>query len=136
MRKVIIFSLIFCFVITISYAEKVRVVYKPDKSVTIIYPVKNSKGVNETEVQWLNRVFTKAMQGELKGLPYDDIDSSQLPDRKYRKAWEGQKGIGVSINMLKFTEIENKRNYEILVSSVTKQLAIERLKLLGVEEPK
>lgn len=81
---------------------KVRVVYKPDKTVAVVHPAPKSKRENETEEEWLERIFTKAMQEELKGLPYDDIDSSELPQsREDRNAWEGEKGKGIRVNVEK-----------------------------------
>lgn len=72
---------------------KIRVVYKLDKSVVVIHPAPNSKRKSETEVEWLERVFNKAMQGELKDLSYDDVDSSELPQtRQHRNSWRGEKG--------------------------------------------
>ena len=70
---------------------KVRVVYKVDKTLAVIYPAAKSKRPDETEEEWLERVFTKAMQGELAGLPYDDIDDSELPSREDRQFWRGEK---------------------------------------------
>ena len=68
---------------------KVRIVHKPDKSVAIIYPAPKSRRKDETEQQWLERVFVKAMIPHFIGFPYDDIDSSELPQtREYRNAWE------------------------------------------------
>ena len=69
--------------------SRVRCVYRADKSVVVIHPAPKSKGADEMEGQWLERVFDKAMQGELKGLPYEDIDDSELPAiRDDRGAWE------------------------------------------------
>ena len=39
--------------------SKIRVVYKPDKTVAIIYPAPKSRKSDETEEQWLERVFSK-----------------------------------------------------------------------------
>lgn len=71
--------------------SKCRVVYKSDKTVSVIHPVPKSKRPDETEKEWLKRVFNKAMRGELKGLPYDDIDDSELPPREDRRFWRGEK---------------------------------------------
>jgi hypothetical protein len=92
MRKLIFLFVVF--IASYSYADTVRVVYKPDKSVVIIIPSKG--GDYETKVQDCVR------ESHLEGLPYDDIDSSQLPqDRANRQFWEGEKGLGVSVNQVK-----------------------------------
>lgn len=88
---------------------KCRVIYKPDKTVAIIHPAPKSKRKDETEEQWLERVFNKAMNGELKDLPYDDIDDSELPDREYRNAWEGEKEKDISINQIKVQTIQKEK---------------------------
>lgn len=68
---------------------KVRIIINPDNSITIIHPAPKSKREDETEAQWLDRVFNKAMQGELKGLPFKDVDVALLPnDRTERNRWE------------------------------------------------
>ena len=78
--------------------NKVRIVYKSDNSVAVIYPIPESKHINETENEWLNRVFNKAMCNELKHLEYDDIDIEKLPKtRKNRDSWRGKKGQDIWI---------------------------------------
>lgn len=111
--------------------SKVRVVYNPDRSVAVIHPVPKSKRSNETEEQWLERVFNKAMRGELKDLPYDDIDSSELPSREDRTAWEGEKGKGVKINSVKAEQIKDKREKQIKIQDELRKLAEESLKAKG-----
>lgn len=107
----------------------IRVVYKPDKSVSIIYPAPNSRRENKTEAQWLIRVFEKIMsQGRLKGLPYDDIDSSEIPQtREDRDAWEGKKGKGITINQEKAKEIRDAREQEKKVQEKIREMAIKEL---------
>jgi len=100
--RILIFSILFLSFVSLSKAETVRVVYKPDKSISIIHPTAESRRANETEAQWLDRVFTESMQGSLQGLPFDDIDSSQIPvNRDDRKYWEGEKGSPLTINIAK-----------------------------------
>lgn len=70
---------------------KIRVVYKPDQIIVDIHPAPNSKRPDETEEEWQERVFTKAMQGDLAGLPYNDMDDSELPPREDRRFWRGEK---------------------------------------------
>lgn len=100
---------------------KVRIVFKPDKTISVIHPfikswrekdITNKKGEiihkKETKEEWLKRVFDKAMVGDLAGLPYEDKDVSELPQsRKYRNAWESEKGKPITINATKKTEIDN-----------------------------
>jgi len=81
----------------------VRVVYLKNKSVAIIYPAPKCK-------RSMTEVFEKCMNNPvLRGLPYDDLDSSQLPQsREFRQAWEGKKGIGVYINSAKSKQIRHE----------------------------
>lgn len=79
---------------------KVRVVYKEDKTVAVIYPAPKSRQPEETEEEWLERVFARAIKQdkELEGQPFDDIDPSELPqDRTYRDLWRGEKGKGIRV---------------------------------------
>ena len=89
---------------------KVRVFYKPDGKVTVRTPVLKSKRSNETEQEWLIRVFElrdgidpktrKVIPHRLKGLPFDDVDDSELPVRidATRGKWRGTKGEGIHID--------------------------------------
>lgn len=108
---------------------KVRVIYKLDKTVVVVHPAPNSKRSNETETEWLERVFTKAMQRQdLQGLSYDDIDNSELPQsREDRDAWEGEKGKGISINTAKAEQIRNDIEKERKIQDKIRELAIEAL---------
>ncbi len=111
---------------------KVRVIYKPDKTVAVIHPAPKSKRKDETEEEWLERVFTKAMQGELKDLSYDDIDSSELPSsREDRNAWEGEKGKGISINIIKAEQIRKEKKKAELIREKLKEIAIKELEKEG-----
>ena len=79
---------------------KVRVAYKSDGKVSVIYPAPKSKRLDETEEEWLERVFTKAMKQdvELEKAPYDDINETELPqDRTYRDLWRGKKGGNIRV---------------------------------------
>lgn len=108
---------------------KVRVVYKPDKSVAVIHPAPKSRKPEESEIQWLERVFNKAMQqGKLNGLPFDDIDSSELPpDKEDREAWEGRKGAGVYINQTKAKEQKDAKELEERIENKLRSMAIKEL---------
>ena len=111
---------------------KVRVVYKPDKSVSVIHPAPKSKRKDETEKKWLERVFNKSMQGELKGLPYDDMDSSKLPQsREDRNAWEGEKGKGISVNLAKAEQIKKEKIKTELIQEKIKEIAVKELEEEG-----
>ena len=120
---------------------KVRVVYKADKTVSVIHPAPKSKRENETEEEWLERVFNKAMQprynengqqvNPLYGLPYDDIDDSELPPREDRDAWEGEKGKGISVNTIKAEQIKQERKKPKLIQEKLKEIAIKELEKEG-----
>jgi len=90
---------------------KVRVVCRPDKTVAVIYPAPKSRRGDETEEQWLERVFTKALQGELKGLPFKDIDAVELPQgRDSRDAWVWDELAGkITINPVKAEKIRREK---------------------------
>lgn len=81
-----------------------RVYYKPDKSVAVIYLAPQSKLSKEDGYKRC------AEQSGIDGLPYDDIDSSDLPQsREYRNAWEGEKGKPITINTIKKSEIDTEK---------------------------
>lgn len=107
---------------------KVRVIYKPDKSVSIIYPAPKSKRPNETEKQWLKRVFTKSMQSNLQGLPYDDIDASELPQsREDRDAWKGTKETGIYIDDNLAHQLKEAKELEEKIGEKLREMAIKEL---------
>jgi len=112
---------------------KVRVVYQPNGKVAVIHPAPKSRRPDESENEWLERVFDRAMQGDLKGLPYDDIDVSSLPQtREDRNAWEGEKGKGISINLTKAQEHRNEREKRELIEAEKEKLAVKSLKDQGL----
>jgi hypothetical protein len=113
--------------------SKVRVVYRPDKSVAVLYPAFKTKELDETEEQFLNRVFTKMMkESELAGLEYDDIDSSELPaTREDRNAWEGEKGKKIKINNEKVKKDKDKKLVDNEMAKVLRQNTIDKLKTEG-----
>jgi hypothetical protein len=87
---------------------RVRAVYKRDGTVAVIIPAPKSKKRNETERQWLTRIFDKAisLQPDLQDVFYDDIDDSQLPrSRQFRAAWTGRKQEGVHVDAVRRQEI-------------------------------
>jgi hypothetical protein len=82
----------------------VRVFYKPDKSVAVLYWAPKSKLSQE------NAFAKMAREVGLAGLEHEDIDSSELPSREYRNAWEKEKGKPFRLNQEKKDEIDNNRN--------------------------
>jgi len=72
---------------------KVRVVYKPNGTVAVIHYAPKSRLSYE-------QAMAKCMkESGLEQRPFDDIDESALPQtRKYRQAWRGQKGVGITID--------------------------------------
>ena len=80
---------------------KVRAMYKRDGTVAVIIPIAKSRRENETERQWLTRVYDKTIsqQPDLQNILYDDIDDSNLPrGRQFRAAWTGRKQEGVTVD--------------------------------------
>lgn len=74
---------------------KVRVLYNLNGTISVVHPAPKSKRNNETEEQWLARVFTKSTP---EGLDYEDIEDTELPSREFRNAWEKEKGKPFKIN--------------------------------------
>jgi len=110
---------------------KVRVVYNPDKTIIVIHPAPKSKREGETEEEWLKRVFNKAMEGELKGLPYNDIDSSELPPREDRRFWRGEKPMTIWVDENKKQEYKQQKQEEKLIKKKIRTIAIKELKKEG-----
>ena len=111
---------------------KCRVIYNPD-GVSVIYPASKSKREDETEEQWLARVFAKATP---EGAEYDDIDESELPqDREDRNAWKGSKGKGVSIDLVKAAKNKADKEAKEKIQNKIRDLAIEDLKKDGELPP-
>ncbi len=128
--KKIIFSLsVFFLFVTCLNAQTVRVVQKSDGSVAIIYPAPNSKRNTETEEQWLERVFAEIMQGRLKGLPYYDIDSSELlQTRKDRNSWEfDEVEKKVKVNQIKAKQIRDAKEREEKIKLKIREIAEREL---------
>jgi len=99
---------------------KVRVLYKADKSVSVIHPVPKSRKKGETEEDWLKRVFAKSTP---EGATYDDIDESELPDRATRMAWEGTLGKGVVVNTTKLQKVQEQKLHE---EEISKKIAAKQ----------
>lgn len=62
-----------------------RVLYRDDGGVSVIIPAPKSRRKDETEEQWLERVFLKATP---EGATFLDVEDDQIPiDREYRNSW-------------------------------------------------
>jgi len=119
MKKIILVTL--CFITSIASAETVRVVYKPDKSVIVVIP---SQG-GDYETKALDCMKSSG----LEGLPYEDMDSSLLPQtREKRNYWEGEKTKPITINEVKYQadQLAKPKTLEQKVSELeTKVSALE-----------
>jgi len=103
----------------------VRVVFKPDKSVVVLHYASKSKLAQQ-------EAFARMMdKNGLTGLGYDDMESSALPSREYRDAWEGEKGKGVKINNVRTKEVGDAKERKRLIEEEKEKLAIESLKSKG-----
>ena len=69
---------------------KCRVFYKPDGSIDYMVLKEAARRPSETYDEHCKRV--QATIPALAGLPYDDIDTADLPDRASRDRWRGSKG--------------------------------------------
>ena len=96
--------------------SKCRVVYRPDKTVSVIVPV--GRKSHETEQEWLDRCYAKV---DHTGFPCDDTDTDTLPTSD-REFWEGEKGKGVTINTTKKQEVEEQREIQRLIAEEQKLL--------------
>jgi hypothetical protein len=120
---------------------KVRVVYKPDKSVVVIHPVLKSRRPGEDEAAWLDRVFKKTTSGtDLDGLPFDDIDHTELPGSADKEFREGEKGKKISVNATKAKKVADDAKLKKLVDDekekILEQQAIDSLKAQGLYQEK
>jgi len=93
-------------------SEKRRIIKKNDGSIEIIIPVMKNKKDNETLEEFYNRVFDKVQLprydenenqvNELYNLPYEDIDSSLIPqDRTNRNEWRKDPGKNIEVDQVK-----------------------------------
>ena len=105
MRKVIclLLTLSVLFVCGLVRAETVRVVYKLDDSVAVIYYALGSK---LARVEAFDRIMEEAGFG---GLEYEDIDSSKLPTREDRNAWTKKIGGGVKVDQAKAQQLRESK---------------------------
>lgn len=93
-------------------AFPVRVFYKPNGGVIVLSAVMCGK--DESPQACLERVGAKdCPRTEAKEcLPYDDIDSSQLPDRSTRNKWRGNKATKLRVDNTVVTQSEKMANAE------------------------
>ena len=90
-----------------------RVFYKPDGTVSVLHPAPKARRPNETDEDFLDRIAQKAVVGtELEGLDYDDIEPAELPPRKDRDKWRGEKGQGVHVDESIVTKAEKRQALE------------------------
>lgn len=86
-----------------------RVVYKPDNSVVVLFHAPKSK-------YSIGEAFTRMIEKcGLGGLPYDDIDKSELPsNREDRRGWERHpSGKGIKVNKAKSDQEKDKEKQQI-----------------------
>lgn len=75
-----------------------RVYYRSDGTVAVVHPAPGARRKDESDADFMERVAEKAVAGtELEGLPFDDKASSELPDRKDRSNWRGDKATGMRV---------------------------------------
>ncbi len=90
-----------------------RIFKRKDGGVSVIIPAPKSRRKDETEAQWLERVFDKSTPD---GVEYEDVSASEIPsDRTFRNAWvKNSSGIEVdmpkarAIHMDKIRVVRNK----------------------------
>ena len=108
---------------------KVRVIYKEDGSVSVVYPAIKSRKATETENEWLERVFSKATP---ENADYEDMESSELPDQTDRDAWEKRPGGGIRISNRKKKEVMDRRLIDDEKDALLEKLAVDSLIEKGV----
>jgi len=133
------YVLVVCFLMLASpcFAEKIIVIYKPNKEVSIIHPAYKTRIVDESLMDFLERTRLKATKGtSSEDYPYDIMDSDNLPDIEDREYWEGEIGEGVIIDTVdkNKTEIElaEIQAEQILINKKIKDLAITALESDGI----
>ena len=138
MMKKLLLSLFLVVVIFPGYSQttqsKAIVIYNADKTVSIIYPAPKAQKPKETEKDFLQRVYNRSVMNDasLRGMPYEIVDTSRLPSREFRDAWEGSPGKGITLNKEKSEKIKLERMKQQILQeqkdSILEETAIERLK--------
>ena len=114
----------------------VRVLYRQDGGVSVIYPAPQSQRKSETETAWLQRVFAKATP---KGVEYKDIDTDvdPLPDKKHRTCWvKGTSGSAVAVDMAKYLSNAAEQEKEAMIQAKIREMAEAELVAEGKLEEK
>jgi len=112
----------------------VRILYRKDGGVSIIYPAEKSRRAEETEKDWLTRVFEKANPDNLS---YEDIDleKTSLPTPRFRNAWvKGNKGVTVDLSRAKAQVLDEIRAVRNARLDETDKLMSRALETGTVEE--
>lgn len=90
-----------------------RVVYKPGGEVSVLYPAPKARRQFETDADFYPRIFADiAKKGGLEELPFDDVDTATLPDRKDRDKWRGGKATGLRVDLSVVTLAERRKAVE------------------------
>lgn len=89
----------------------VRIHYHPDGTVEVT----RDYGINPPDSGMTDEEYKKnkfdihsSKIPRFQELEYDDVDESQIPDKKYRAKWRGSKGNGVYIDDTVVTEAEKR----------------------------
>jgi hypothetical protein len=98
--KKIFLPLILLGISTSVYAEKVRVFYRPNGKVSVLYIVNKACKKTETSQQCFKRIVEKDCPKDAQGkcYPYKDMDSSQLPGREYRGKWRNDGANNIKVD--------------------------------------
>ena len=81
-----------------------RVFYRLDGTVEVVHIAPHVVDKNK------ERVFTKCAEASgLDGLPYDTMDTADLPDKVDREKWRGAKGAGVAVDPSVVTLTERRQ---------------------------
>lgn len=113
-----------------SLPKKVRVLYLPNGEIRVIHPVR-PKNKGETDEQYFD---TNAKKVGLDDLPYEDMLKTDLPDRKDRAKWRGEKGKGIKIDHSIVTPAEKKKKMEDEINLERAKKPPDMLKLFDLQE--
>ena len=107
---------------------KVRVLYKTDGSIYVVYPDPKSKNKDESKSKWLKRVFDLSTPDNVE---YEDMDDSELPDGDLQEFWVGKKGKKITIDKKKMNQKLYKDKIQKEKERLLEQQAIGNLKASG-----
>ncbi len=95
---------------------KRRIFYRADSTIrAIVCPAPKGKLSNETEAEWLERIYLDAsVKGGFSSLDYDDVLITDLPDKKVYpvEKWRGNKGNPITIDNTVETDAEKRQKIE------------------------